>query len=572
MESIELKAINEIIDKKFIVPAYQRGYRWTEREVKDLLNDIWDFAQKRGEKWEDIGDFYCLQPIIIKEINGGYEVIDGQQRLTTVYIILKYLKKSNFNIEYEIRDKSKIFLENISDENLSEENIDFYFMSHAYKTIKDWFQEKEKEEATAKDEFYIYLGKHTKFIWYAVEKDADGIEIFTRVNVGRIPLTNAELVKALLLRERNFGKNDEIIKLRQLEIGSEWDNIEYSLQNDEFWYFLNKEENKIPTRIELIFNIIAEKPKGTDHYFTFVKFYDRFKEKEGLELKEEIDNLWDEVKGYFLTFQEWFDNKELYHKIGYLISTGEKVESLIKNARQMKKTDFRKFLDERIRESLGFDKLELLEYEQNNAQITRVLLLFNIFTILKSEGNNLRFSFRNYKKEKWSLEHIHAVNSKGLKSLEQKMAWLREHKQELEDIRNSSLDKNGDMNNIIEDIEKMLEDRHIDENSFNKMQEEIFKITGEPNINTIDNLALLSARENSSLSNSIFAIKRKKIIEFDKEGRFIPICTRNVFLKYYTGNTEQLFFWSEQDRASYLNAIREILKDYLPEEKEKNGK
>ena len=77
-------------------------------------------------------------------------------------------------------------------------------------------------------------------------------------------------------------------------------------------------------------------------------------------------------------------------------------------------------------------------------------------------------------------------------------------------------------------------------------------------------MTLLDTKHNSALSNSAFIVKRKKIIEKDKEGEFIPYCTRMVFLKYYSENTSQLYFWSKDDREGYITQIIDKLEKYLP--------
>ena len=97
MEStIKLKSIYELFEYHFYISSYQRGYRWSEQQVQDLLDDLYQFTKNRvsGSK-----EFYCLQPIIVKKHNwklnnietNGWEVIDGQQRLTTIRILLEYL-------------------------------------------------------------------------------------------------------------------------------------------------------------------------------------------------------------------------------------------------------------------------------------------------------------------------------------------------------------------------------------------------------------------------------------------------------------------------------------------------
>lgn len=139
---LELKTINELQIMNFLIPSYQRGFRWSEKEVTELLNDISEFTPKQ------IGDtdkktWYCLQPIVVKvktdeEIGTQrYEVIDGQQRLTTIYLILYYLnqlyteenREPLFTLNYETRPESHSFLEKLEKGNINNSNIDFYYIS-----------------------------------------------------------------------------------------------------------------------------------------------------------------------------------------------------------------------------------------------------------------------------------------------------------------------------------------------------------------------------------------------------------------------------------------------------------
>ncbi len=79
---LELKTVNELQGYNFYVPSYQRGYRWSSKEIIELLNDISDF-NPRPVGDTDEKTWYCLQPIVVKEKDETtYEVIDGQQRLT----------------------------------------------------------------------------------------------------------------------------------------------------------------------------------------------------------------------------------------------------------------------------------------------------------------------------------------------------------------------------------------------------------------------------------------------------------------------------------------------------------
>ena len=125
--TIELWEVNKLINKKFYVPTYQRGYRWDVKQVEDLLNDLYEFKNTANTS---AGEFYCLQPIVVKKNGEKYEVIDGQQRLTTILIILKYLnQRRTYSIYYATRPGSEEFLDKISDrakEQIVDKNIDFF--------------------------------------------------------------------------------------------------------------------------------------------------------------------------------------------------------------------------------------------------------------------------------------------------------------------------------------------------------------------------------------------------------------------------------------------------------------
>ena len=93
-----LKSISDLLDYKFYIPDYQRGYRWTSTQVIQLLEDVWNFAQNPpAKKNNNSNPFYCLQPIVVKNIERDgetvWEVIDGQQRLTTIILILHYFNE-----------------------------------------------------------------------------------------------------------------------------------------------------------------------------------------------------------------------------------------------------------------------------------------------------------------------------------------------------------------------------------------------------------------------------------------------------------------------------------------------
>ena len=552
--SLEPKLVGHI-KGEFYVPAYQRGYRWKD-EVQMLLNDIDEIAE---------GENYCLQPIVVKNIGENkFELIDGQQRSTTIFLIFRYMKQLNlpfqlnFSLEYQTRTKSKEFLENINSHNLdiAPQNIDEYFIIEAYRSISTWFKS-QKDEALAAFNLYKKLNERIRIIWYEVNSEEDSVSLFTRLNIGRIPLTNAELVKALFL-----SRNNGIDNKKQLEIATAWDIIEKELHNDSLWYFItNENPNNYPTRIEMIFNLMANKQTSErEKFFTFFYFDQKIKESQN---KSEI---WTEILRYYQRLKEWYENLELYHKIGYLIASESKsLQDLISNSKNVTKTEFQNSLDKLIAESIDFKKdYGDLSYESSTdyASIEKLLLLFNVETIRQKSDETMRFSFDKHKQENWSLEHIHAQQSQGLNKKEQWVKWLNLHKKSLLNI-------GEEVNNaLIQEIDNAVNDENLKGEKFAELFEKVTNILSEAGsieyTHSLSNMALLGQSDNSALNNSTFDVKRNKILEMDKTSDYIPECTRRVFLKYYTpSESNQLHFWGKADREAYISEMDKILRNYL---------
>jgi uncharacterized protein with ParB-like and HNH nuclease domain len=554
MENIlELKTINSLQDFNFFIPSYQRGYRWSAIEVIDLLNDISEFRPRQIDETDE-KTWYCLQPVVVKKRPDElYEVIDGQQRLTSIYLILNYLnqvytienRQKLFELHYETRENSAEFLKNLEKSVVKDENIDFYYISKSYQAINQWFTKPNFNRNDFESKFRF----NTKVIWYE-SFEVDPIAIFTRINIGKIPLTNAELIKALFLNSSNFDKGKaEKIRLKQLEISTEWDMIEHSLQNDRFWYFIN--ENRMSTnRIEFIFDLMNDEPDKTDNYSTFRFFNKKFSNSKS---QTALETNWSEIKQYFQRFNEWFGERELYHKIGYLISTGSlTIRRLYDISKYQTKTEFRAFLDKTIKDDLKNVSLENLQY--GDKSIKKVLLLYNILTMLNNQKDNSYFPFDVYKNERWDIEHITSVKDTVPDNKEQ---WLRDASVFIDETQ-------GDGKSLRERA-KVCDCK--DDNEFNNLFSDIvshfnFNLKDE-DINDISNLALLDSETNRGYKNAVFPLKRKTIISREKEGTFIPLCTKNVFLKYFSEYPPKISFWTQEDRDNYFQDLTIVLKPYL---------
>ena len=555
---IKETAVAELLGMNFFIPGYQRGYRWTEQQVKDLLNDINEF-EPENNSW------YCLQPLVVKRLKedtfkrikeeaasleevknllkGRWEVIDGQQRLTTIYLILAYLGETyKYTIEYETREGSEGFLKDISKkiEDEAKGNIDFFYMHKAYKTIEKFFDEKKNQE-----DFKNKLLNNVKFIWYDVG-DLDEEKkhnLFSNLNSGKIALTNAELIKALFLNKVGTEKGSER-EIQQRLIAEEFDQMERAIRQDDFWYFVAGNQEKPSSCINLLFDLMLEteldEEKKESHkkepFSTFFYFNDK--------LKKESD-LWDEVQKVFHVLEGWFSDFELYNLIGYLRAVKDNTLSLSDlyklYAENKDITGFKTALKDRCKKTVKYENNNFLElrYDEEKNQVFNLLLLFNIATLNANSQEKNRFSFADFHKNKWDVEHISPQNPKDNEEL----------KKIIEDRQNPIF--TALKNALSQNNEKEIES-----------EREKFFATDE-SLMSIENLTLLTSHDNRGIGNKFFSEKRNKLKEYFQKGSFIPTCSMNVFMKFYSENPRQMDFWDEKDRQSYKEAIKQKIKSFF---------
>jgi hypothetical protein len=576
---LEPKAVGEIRGF-FFVPSYQRGYRWGHHDVTNLLDDIWAHQGKP----------YSLQPVVVKLRQRGesdaqheWSLIDGQQRLTTLFLILRYMAQNlrcgmgaPYSLGYETRPNSASYLHALNEKD-SGANSDFYHLYQATLAIGQWFQS--KGDAVAQNALAIKLHSHlfdsVRVIWYeapaatgdTASETALEIALFTRLNIGRIPLTDAELIKAALLS--NIRKKSDG---RVQEIAAQWDGIERDLHHKDIWAFIAglntaTDDERYPTRISLLLNTLADEaasppPGKRPSHYTFERLHGQIKQKPY--------EFWLSVVALHARILGWYEKPETYNRIGFLVartkSAAVEFGEMVKVANHGKKTkrQFDDYLIQRIREKTNTNaqQIETLNYRKDAEQLAQLLLLMNVAGSTKSGE---RFPFARHVGEQWSLEHIHAQNSQQLTRIEQWHAWLREHSKALAAVK---LEVDG---TAIDQLQIKIKDACTNESltkpSFEALSNEVLKFLnrdGNEVDDSIRNLALLGKEKNSSLSNAVFEVKRQQVLAWDRKGEYVPGCTRNVFLKYYAGaNALQPHFWSDEDKKSYLDAIVEQLEHYL---------
>ena len=438
MNSVELKTLNELSQYSFYVPAYQRGYRWTVQEVKDLLNDINEFTPKEIDG-SDEKTWYCLQPVVVKQKEEGvYEVIDGQQRLTTAYLILFYLNQDFiekrrdklFQLDYETRPNSKSFLQHPDED--TNNCIDFYYIHQAYSSSGD-----------------------------------------------------------------------------------------------------------------------------KDPYSTFRFFNAKLAGKNEVDMKKN----WEEIQGYYQRFNEWFHNRELYHKIGFLLTAEiANIKDLYIQSSNLKKSEFVSFIDELIKKH--YKNRALLDLNYESKETRSALLLYNILTMLQNEHDSSYFPFDDYKLNKWDVEHIASRKDARSVPAANRDSWLS-------DVKCYIDQEQEDGPSLIQEVDAMLATGSSEyDDDFSLLYDKVtahfnrYMNTAE-DMDEISNLALLDEKTNRGYKNAVFPLKRKYIIELDKTGGFVPICTKNAFLKYFSDYPPKISFWTQDDREKYEQDLIRVLSPYM---------
>ena len=582
-----------LLENKFYIKDYQRGYRWESKQIQDLLNDINNFDDENHKLK------YCLQPLIVKPIEEiessrslskilninynnetisknpqNWELIDGQQRLTTIWLILNCCNSTYTNpdvLPYSIYYET-------------ERNIDKYYLGEAKKTIENWFSSFGVKANNKKTFIKTKIEEYVQFIWYEVPNETDSEDIFRKINNGKIALTNAELFKAQLL---NINKNPynettdkakyEKVKNYIEQIAFEWDKIEQSLNDDDFWYFISNEKKGIRPQIDFLLelrakqlkknNLIDENILERDNLFSFLAINSYLNNKnDNKDFLEKQIELWEEIVQIHDTLKTWYNDNELYHYIGFLIAAnaenGKYIENLISDIKGLKKSEIKEKILEDVKKVFEKVNLDELDYTKDKKKIKNVLLFFNVFTMIQSKTDS-KFSFKQYKTNLWDIEHIHA------RATEQEVQKLRSKEKMinlLEDLKNQFIQIGYDtqIKEIDDFISKNLKDKkdkEIDRDAFFEFFRKQTDACGDFDENNLGNLTLLDYQTNRSYHNALFPTKRKIIIEKDKGEVFIPVCTKNVFLKMYSKNVTNYMKWSNEDSEDYFNAIKETLEE-----------
>ena len=595
----ELITIAELIGKgSFCIPEYQRGYRWTQDEVEKLLNDIYEFNADGTEA----NEYYCLQPIVVKKIKDEYRIVDGQQRITTISLILGAIpvsenlqKDSKITIKYEVTDN----------------NLDQYYKKEAEEVIKKW------KNSEAKNKLKESLLYYTKVIWYELDEVENEHKVFERLNVGKIPLTSAELIKAALLNSKNFTRDSELSKI---QLALQWDEVEHTLQDDAFWCFLSNDTDKTSTRIDRIFELYyAETDSGRN-------IFEIFREKSGGGYQKE----WNKIYNFFRRNVDLFNDPRAQGMMGFVyfketkpkeikniffkkenneeLRTKEEIIVKLKNycatkvnicndneIKNLSSEDSKKHIKEYI---------ENLSYEKSKENINNILLLANIGKAT-FDGNKFPFDkykiFKNndkYEKINYDIEHISSQTENDLSNEKEKFIYLlsllvaysneinRNNELEIESLKEKYDDDKIDAWKDLSELYKKYniikpEDADIKTSDLKTIKDKLNKndickkYIDDDDIDTdaIGNLVLLDSKTNRSYKNKVFVLKKDCIF---KSKNFIPPLTMCAFMRVrvpdknsknvkISSYVSQDVKWNKSDcelnKNNIINSIKNLLSD-----------
>lgn len=625
-EPIEMP-VSELLtgNYQFSIPSYQRGYRWESTEaggedeqeakqVDDLLNDLTYFVTSNPHKKAN----YYLQPLMVKPrllADGSYEwdVLDGQQRLTTMLLVLKCLKERLYGGQqfglYELKyanrkqlDFNRITFDRASadyDFPKANENLDSYYVRKAKDRIERWYDNELSNNSSLSDKFKEMLfypdetrgvnsspALRAKFIWYNVQALQPGapqlngnrqhdIEVFNRLNRGKISLTDSELIKALFLLCIKVAPAYGSSLLTPETLVRKWDDMGKKFQNEEFWNMIAPKGADYSNRLDLLFDFIKDcsgNGKGSAYRFYYKKMHGLLTSPD----INKVEELWTEVKQYFDTLCKWHENVHKHNFIGYLIENGEDLANIYSSPD----------LETKIRKGLGLenvDEIDTLRYYDNEGykKIRKVLLLFNVLTCDKF---GQKFPFNLYRDNTFDVEHVNSQTDNPIEKIDEKIAWVKQQAIPCLWIDRNETDTNGiltsgarEARDLITEGVQFLRDVKLNNNrdtgsKFKGYRTAVEYYYASGNRNTgmfekdaIGNLALLNSSINREYKNALFPQKLRTLKRSDQEGVYIPLCTKYMFLKYYSNpqanvSAFSMMRWRQEDQGGYTEAIKESIR------------
>lgn len=587
----------------FNIPEYQRGYKWTADNVTQLLDDLRNFRKSSED------EFYCLQNITIAEtaMDGKrcFNVIDGQQRLTTLFIIISYMQR-NFTdkvikadanlLKYSVRLSTNDFLCNtvLSGELWNTEIIpdeadskDKYYIMEVARAVGEWF------EGNAGCRIEQTILKDLRLIVNQVDSGEEET-IFASLNGGKVDLDGADLVRAILITRAAKQKYPSVVTNEKVRLTTGDDinlnvNVCVSSQGkvneyrvklgveldkmNQWWsdkavrdYFEQLLPNRISENksfryseypIDLLYYAFFEAHKARfDSYRNErdldLKFFENgtdFNKKKGDDHLEFYRHLSD----FHLTMVEWYANDEIYNLVGYLMYNFKSNTVTFSSLwsfweKSDTKTNFKAELKRLIREQLanGFSP------DQDEDIDSRLIALRKSITDITQDW--FGGSRKGFTEKLLPLVDILPV----------------EKKQVINRIDGDYLKRLNKSTNETEDKEHVRSrKRQIDEDNMSEEDKQALLEENRDGLNSIGNIVLLHQRVNRSYRNADHILKMDRIVnELIMNDIYIRPHTFRVFISKIrsmesNGIKDDTIFWTADDIRNNARSIDEGIANYL---------
>ena len=477
--------------KTFVIPDYQRGYIWGQEgrsktnAVEHLMNDL-ILRYKNGFE-------VFLQGVTVTEDKREIILIDGQQRTTFLYLLLKWLGYSEkFDIMHKVREASSKFLKELNLEDIeADENElyqDHYFFKKTLRIIADKLQDIDKEA------FLAFVLKKVTFLYINVPNEEQAKRVFTMMNGNKAVMQQEEIIKAEILRLASLSEE------KSGGIAHEWElNVlrsRYAREWDKWLHWWNREDVKRLFRCDNTMGLL-------------ISTYLLMKEKEVLNFESfrntclpngtpnDAKMAFDGLRRLQKQFEDAFNNPVTHNQIGaiLLIMSKDDRRKFIQHYFANKQNDEKALKDYYMLAFLGMTHEEIIEkkaknfsekyentlkalnddflYIQNSEKAFQFLLRLNIDEDIKQER---AFIFDIWSNR--SLEHIYPKSKVGHQNEAGK--WFR-----------------GD-------------DKECSEKDITLKREDITTTDGFTTTeHSIGNLVLLYKNENSMFNNSDFEEKKR---------------------------------------------------------------
>jgi uncharacterized protein with ParB-like and HNH nuclease domain len=444
--------------KQFVVPNYQRGYKWAVKENGNEPSHVERLCDNLITAYQENKPDYFLQGITVSEKDGQIILIDGQQRTTTLYLLLWCLDKSyieKIKLIYDIRTQSRKYIENLQnkDFNYSNGSDDYQDIFYFKKAIEQIDKKIEDVKKSSKEDFYNYILDKVKIIYIKID-ESKAVKTFTMMNGNKATMLPEELIKAEMLRkvslpvkkqkEISTSVDENLAELKEI-IAKDWETnairSRYAREWDKWLYWWNREDVKAffnvsnPVGLLLEYSFIRQKIDDKPYTqkelgdirksFSFDGFKSLLSENHPKTTKEQFKRLHDLQKSFEDIFNKpklhnylkmsllcSHDNDDKFEIINYFI--GKKNDVDIKDdyakwrlvgATHLEITDPSKSTSEETKESRAEEVLNQLSdkfvYGQCNDNAFKQLLRLNV-----EEDNQLKRKFDFTIWSERSLEHI----------------------------------------------------------------------------------------------------------------------------------------------------------------------